>query len=78
MLKIRLKREGQKNKPFYQIVVSHNLAKRDGKIIKKLGYYNPLSKYGYIKKSLLIKYLNFGAYPTLAVRNLIKNLIFKN
>ncbi len=76
MLKIRLRREGKKKNPCYKIVVINTLTKRDGKIIKNIGYYNPLTKFGYIKKALLIKYLNFGAYPTSTVRYLIKTLIF--
>ena len=44
MLKIRLKRTGRKNKPFYRIVLMENLSKRDGSSIAELGYYDPLKK----------------------------------
>lgn len=37
MLKIRLKRSGRKNKPFYKIVLMENLSKRDGKAIVDFG-----------------------------------------
>jgi len=71
MLKIRLKRLGRKNKPFYRIVVMENLSKRDGKAIAELGYYNPLTKMIKIDKFALHKYINNGAYPTDTVRHLI-------
>lgn len=75
MLKIRLKREGKIKNPVYKIVLTENLRKRDGKFIKNLGYYNPLKKYCYINKLLLIKYLNLGAYPTHTIRHLLKDLL---
>lgn len=39
--RIRLQRHGRKGQPFYQIVVADSRAKRDGKFIENLGYYNP-------------------------------------
>lgn len=45
MLKIRLKRLGRKQQPSYRIIVIDSRKKRDGRAIKELGFYNPLSKY---------------------------------
>lgn len=75
MLKIRLKRTGQRKKPFYKIVLMKNLSKRDGKHILEFGYYNPLKKFVYINKLLIYKYLNHGCYPTNTVRHLLYRLI---
>jgi len=76
MLKIRLKRTGRKNNPFYRIVLMENLSKRDGKAIVELGYYNPLTKEIKLDTINLHKYINCGAYPTDTVRHLIyKTLI---
>ncbi len=76
MLKIRLKRTGRKNTPFYRIVLMENLSKRDGKAIAELGYYNPLTKEIKFDTINLHKYINCGAYPTDTVRHLIyKTLI---
>ena len=75
MLKIRLKRVGRKNKPFYRIVLMENLSKRDGKSIAELGYYDPITKVIKIDKLLLSKYLNFGAYPTDTMRHLIYKIL---
>jgi len=75
MLKIRLKRTGRKNKPFYRIVLMENLSKRDGKSIAELGYYDPLKKIINFDKVILSKYLNFGAYPTDTMRHLIYKML---
>ena len=39
--KIRLQRHGRKAKAIYHIVVADSRSKRDGKLIEKLGLYNP-------------------------------------
>ncbi len=75
MLKIRLKRTGRKNKPFYRIVLMENLSKRDGKSIDELGYYDPLKKIINFDKIKLQKYINNGAYPTNTVRHLIYQML---
>jgi small subunit ribosomal protein S16 len=75
MLKIRLKRTGRKNKPFYRIVLMENLSKRDGKSIAELGYYDPLKKVINFDKTTLSKYLNYGAYPSDTIRHLIYRML---
>ena len=40
-VKIRLKRMGSKKAPFYRIVVADSRSPRDGRIIEKIGHYNP-------------------------------------
>ena len=75
MLKIRLKRIGRKKEPFYKIVITNSLSKRNGKPFREIGYYNPLKKNLYIDKNTLYRYLNLGAYPTNAVRHLIYKIL---
>jgi len=75
MLKIRLKRTGRKNKPFYKIVLMENLSKRDGKSIEDLGFYDPIKKIMNFDKVKLHKYINQGAYPSDTVRHLIYKMI---
>lgn len=41
MLKIRMSRQGAKNKPYYLIVAADSRAPRDGKFLEKLGSYDP-------------------------------------
>jgi small subunit ribosomal protein S16 len=78
MLKIRLKRTGRKNQPFYKIVLMENLSKRDGKSIAELGYYDPIRKFLHFDKILLSKAINQGAYPTNTVRHLINQMMEEN
>ena len=61
MLKIRLKRTGRKKKPFYKIILTENLSRRDGKAFLELGFYDPLKKIIQFNKLDLHKYLNHGA-----------------
>ena len=75
MLKIRLKRTGRKNKPFYRIVLMENLSKRDGKSIVELGYYDPIKKIINFDKVTLSKYINYGAYPSNTIRHLIYKML---
>lgn len=75
MLKIRLKRTGRKNKPFYRIVLMENLSRRDGKSIIELGYYDPIQKLINFDKENLHKYINQGAQPTDTVRHLIYKML---
>jgi len=78
MLKIRLKRTGRKNKPFYKIVLMENLSRRDGKTIAELGYYDPLKNIINFDKLNIQKYINHGAYATSTVRHLLLNMLDEN
>lgn len=40
-LKIRLRKQGRKNRPFYRVVVADSRERRDGKYVECLGWYNP-------------------------------------
>ena len=44
MVKIRLTRGGAKKRPFYHIVVTDQRSKRDGRVIERIGFYNPVAK----------------------------------
>ena len=44
MLKMRLKRCGKKRQASYKIVIMPSTSKRDGREIKYLGFYNPITK----------------------------------
>ena len=72
MLKIRLKRTGRKNNPFYRIVLMENLSKRDGKAIAELGYYSPLTK------EIKFDTLNLHKYIKKEPGSLITQLLITN
>ena len=74
-VKLRLKRMGSKQKPFYRIVAADSRFPRDGRFIETVGTYNPIAKPAEIKidKEVAIKWLNTGAQPTDTVKALLKN-----
>ena len=44
LVTIRLARRGGKKNPFYHVTVAEKSAKRDGRFIERLGFYNPLAR----------------------------------
>ena len=74
MVKIRLKRVGAKKAPFYHIVVADSRSPRDGKIIEKIGSYDPMTNPATVvlDKEKVEKWIKNGAKPTDTVRALIK------
>ena len=75
MVKIRLQRQGKKKAPFYHRVVADSTSPRDGKIIEKIGSYDPMTKPSTIvlDKEKLEQWIKNGAQPTDTVKALIKN-----
>lgn len=71
-VKIRLKRMGEKKKPFYRIVVADSRSPRDGKFIEEIGYYNPVSqpKEFQVDNEKAKKWIANGAKPTSIVEKL--------
>ncbi len=49
MLRIRLTRMGAKKKPFYRLIAADAQARRDGKFLEILGYYDPTSDPAVVK-----------------------------
>ena len=74
MVKIRLQREGKKKAPFYHIVVADSRSPRDGKIVEKIGTYDPMTNPATVvlNKELLEKWIKNGAKPTDTVKALIE------
>lgn len=73
-VKLRLKRMGAKQRPFYRIVAADSRFPRDGRFIETIGTYNPIANPAEVKidKELALKWLNTGAQPTDTVRALFK------
>jgi small subunit ribosomal protein S16 len=44
MVTIRLARHGSKKNPFYHITVADRGAKRDGRFVERVGFFNPVAK----------------------------------
>ena len=72
MLKLRLKRVGRKRAPSYRLVVMENSARRDGRPVEEVGFYNPISKQSQFDVPKIEKWLSNGAQPTETVANLLK------
>ncbi len=74
MVKIRLQRQGAKKAPFYHIVVADSKSPRDGKIIEKIGSYDPMTEPSTIilDDEKLATWIKNGAKPTESVKKLIE------
>ncbi|MCI9532956.1 MAG: 30S ribosomal protein S16 [Lachnospiraceae bacterium] len=74
MVKIRLKRMGQKKAPFYRIVVADARSPRDGRFIEEIGTYDPTknpTEYR-VNEEAAKKWLANGAQPTEVVGKIFK------
>ena len=73
MVKIRLQRVGKKKAPFYHIVVADSRSPRDGKIVEKIGTYNPMTDPATIvlDNEKVAQWIKNGAKPTDTVKALI-------
>lgn len=73
-VKIRLRRMGSKQRPFYRIVVADSRSPRDGRFISEVGTYNPITEPAEIKidKDAIKEWIKKGAQPTDTVRSLLK------
>lgn len=72
MLKLRLKRTGKKRFPSYRLVIMENTARRDGRPIEEVGYYNPITKQSKFEVDKIQKWFNYGVQPTQTVLALLK------
>ena len=72
-VKLRLKRMGAKQKPFYRIVAADSRTKRDGKFLENVGTYNPIKTPAEIKvdEEKVLNWLSKGAIPTDTVRSIL-------
>lgn len=73
MVKIRLQRVGAKKAPFYHIVVADSRVARNGKIIEKIGTYDPMTEPATVvlDKEKVAAWMKNGAQPTDTVKALI-------
>jgi len=74
MVKIRLQREGKKKAPFYHIVVADSKSPRDGRIIEKIGSYDPMTNPSTVvlDQEKVAQWIKNGAKPTDTVKALIE------
>lgn len=74
MVTIRLARHGAKKSPFYHVTVAEKSAKRDGRFIERIGFYNPIARGADVPLRIDLArfdhWLANGAQPTDRVRQL--------
>jgi len=72
--KIRLKRIGRRNRPFYRLVIMDARNRRDGAAIEEVGWYNPIAKdemYS-LKEDRILHWLQEGAQPTDTAHDILR------
>ena len=76
MVSIRLSRGGAKKRPFYHLVVADGRAKRDGRYIERIGFFNPIAVGGEtrlrINRARADYWLSQGAKPSDRAAQLLK------
>lgn len=77
-LKIRMRKQGRTNRPFYRIVLTDARSPRDGKYLEVLGWYNPLEaraqKNHHLESERISHWVANGAILTEKVEALVKSV----
>lgn len=71
MVKLRFKRIGKKNQPYFRLVAADVRSPVQGKFIEELGWFNPRSKEFKFKKKRVDYWLEQGAQTSARVHNLL-------
>lgn len=76
MVKIRLRRDGAKKAPYYNIVVADSRYPRDGRFIEEIGTYDPMKEPAVININTekYEAWVKNGAKPTETVRALFNKV----
>nr|QUB01818.1 ribosomal protein S16 [Cochliostema odoratissimum] len=78
MLKLRLKRCGIKQRAIYRIVAIDVRSRREGRDLRKVGFYDPIKNKTYLNLPAVLYFLEKGAQPTGTVYDILKKAeIFK-
>ncbi len=74
MVRIRLRRVGQKHQPSYRIVAADAEAPRDGRFLEILGFYNPLTDpFTFdVHEDRVYDWFSHGAQPSESVAKLFQ------
>ena len=72
-VKLRLKRMGSKQRPFYRIIAADSRSPRDGRFIESVGTYDTIKKDENVTvdEEKVLKWLNNGAQPTDTVKSIL-------
>nr|AJA05699.1 ribosomal protein S16 [Castanea pumila var. pumila] len=72
MVKLRLKRCGKKQRVVYRIVAIDARCRREGRALRKVGFYDPLKNQTYLNVPAILYFLERGAQPTGTVHDILK------
>ena len=72
MVKLRLKRCGRKKRAVYRIVAIDVRARREGRDLQKVGFYDPINNQTHFNIPTILYFLEQGAQPTGTVYDISK------
>mgnify|MGYP001414209118 CR=1 FL=1 len=77
-LRIRLRKQGKTNRPFYRLVLADVRSPRDGKYVEMLGWYNPFEeeaeKHACVHADRVTHWLEHGAQMSDKAEALVKRI----
>nr|YP_009572336.1 ribosomal protein S16 [Monococcus echinophorus]QBE87301.1 ribosomal protein S16 [Monococcus echinophorus] len=71
MVKLRLKRCGKKQRAVYRIVAIDVRSRREGRDLRKVGFYDPIKNQTYLNVPAILSFLEKGAQPTETVYDIL-------
>nr|YP_010257800.1 ribosomal protein S16 [Zelkova sinica]QWC54671.1 ribosomal protein S16 [Zelkova sinica] len=72
MVKLRLKRCGRKQRAIYRIVAIDVRSRREGRDLRKVGFYDPIKNQTDLNVPAILDFLEKGAQPTGTVHDILK------
>nr|WAJ53479.1 ribosomal protein S16 [Philotheca nodiflora subsp. lasiocalyx] len=72
MVKLRLKRCGRKQRAVYRIVAIDGRSRREGRDLRKVGFYDPINNQTHLNVPAILYFLDKGAQPTGTVHDISK------
>nr|YP_009572507.1 ribosomal protein S16 [Acleisanthes obtusa]QBE87623.1 ribosomal protein S16 [Acleisanthes obtusa] len=72
MVKLRLKRCGKKQRAVYRIVAIDVRSRREGRDLRKVGFYDPIKNKTYLNVPAILYFLEKGAQPTETVYDILR------
>nr|YP_009770234.1 ribosomal protein S16 [Zapoteca portoricensis]QIT00936.1 ribosomal protein S16 [Zapoteca portoricensis] len=72
MVKLRLKRCGKKQRAVYRIVAIDVRSRREGRDLRRVGFYDPIKNQTHLNIPLILYFLEKGAQPTGTVQDISK------
>nr|YP_010395227.1 ribosomal protein S16 [Cneoridium dumosum]UQJ72755.1 ribosomal protein S16 [Cneoridium dumosum] len=72
MVKLRLKRCGRKQRAVYRIVAIDGRSRREGRDLRKVGFYDPINNQTHLNVPAVLYLLDKGAQPTGTVHDISK------